>query len=263
MFNERKIQLDIISSEQLSRLEYIDNLQLRPRWSVLCRNCNSYNKSKNIGDGNHELIFRGILANGQNITDQTEFLIDSTDPRISTTKPQSRRYTNGSDFYLKYTENNCENIKLFLGSSEQNLGPCESGRNVEESIVQNLEIFDGAEIEYKFIITDVAHNLDESRPTKIKVDTTSPEINNLVFPINGRQVSFNMSISNENKDTFDVVEYMDNSDSNPRWRTLCSSLKNNVCFKKVSFKVGSHNVMFRALDNAGNSDVESLNFNII
>ena len=56
---------------------------------------------------------------------------------------------------------------------------------------------------------------------------------------------------------------MDNSESNPRLRTLCSSLKNNVCFKKVSFKVGSHNVVIRVLDDAGNSDAESLNLNII
>ena len=72
-----------------------------------------------------------------------------------------------------------------------------------------------------------------------------------------------MTILNENKDTFDVIEYMDNSDSNPRWRILCSSLKNNVCFKKVSFKVGSHNVMIRVLDNAGNSVGTSIQFIIV
>jgi len=263
LFNDRRVPFNLISAEKMNKLEYIDNSRLRPRWTTLCSNCFSYNISKTLSEGNHTLVFRGVLLNGQNITNQSEFLIDSTEPRISTTKPQSRRYTNGRDFYIKYTEDNCENIKLLLGSSEQDIGACESGRNIEESIIQNLEVFDGTEIEYKFIIRDIANNIDESRPTKIKVDTTAPEIGNFITPINGRQVSFNMTILNENKDTFDVIEYMDNSDSNPRWRILCSSLKNNVCFKKVSFKVGSHNVMIRVLDNAGNSVGTSIQFIIV
>ena len=68
----------------------------------------------------------------------------------------------------------------------------------------------------------------------------------------------NRLILNENRDSFNKVEYRDNSVSRTSWKSLCTSLKNGICEKKVSFKTGTHNLIVRALDEAGNSDTEEI-----
>ena len=68
-----------------------------------------------------------------------------------------------------------------------------------------------------------------------------------------------MTILNEDKNSFNKVEYMDNG----RWSSLCNSLKNNNCYKKISFRTGNHNIVVRSTDEAGNSDTEIINVNIV
>lgn len=257
--NNRKIQIDILSSVQLSKLESLDNSQTKPRWSTLCRNCNSYNRSKTFSNGNHELVFRGIALDGQELINQTFFLLDYADPKISTARPKNRAYTNGSDFYVKYTEDNCENVRVLLDGLERDAGACESGRNVEKYLMQDLNSFDGSDVEYQFIISDVAGNLDQSRATKIKVDTTAPEITKFNVSVKGKDAYFNLTINEIN---FASVKYLDNSESKPRWNTLCSNLKKEICFKKIRFKTGSHDLIIRSFDFAGNSAQRQININI-
>ena len=60
---------------------------------------------------------------------------------------------------------------------------------------------------------------------------------------------------------FDTIEYIDSFDLRPNWKTLCSSLKKNVCYKKLSLRPGNHKITILVLDKAGNSalrDVELL-----
>ena len=266
VYNERSIPLNLTIDEMVDKITYKDILGSN-REINLCKDCTGYGNDKrkvaSFSDGQHNLTFRAIKNNSIVSEVNVSFFVDSKDPSISSTKPQNRKYTNGSNFYIKYSEDNCQSIQLLIGNSQQNLGSCDSNRNVEKSFSQNVSSFDGQEIQYKFTIIDIANNTDESRLTAVKVDTTSPVISNLQSLVIARSVSFNMTILNENKDTFDIVEYIDNSDSNPRWRTLCSSLKNNICFKKVSFKTGNHNIVIRAIDNAGNSVKRTMEFMII
>ena len=67
-----------------------------------------------------------------------------------------------------------------------------------------------------------------------------------------------MTILNEDKYSFDKVEYIDSSELRPRWKSLCTSLKNNVCYKKISFNKGNHNLTIRTVDKVGNSDLVNL-----
>ena len=261
-FNSRRLNFDISSNNILTKLELMDSSDRNPRWSILCTKCKFYNKSKNFNDGVHNLTIKGTLSNGQTILNQTSFLIDSRDPQISNIKPQSRRYTNGSDFYIKYTEDNCNSLSIRLSGAQSSSSSCDSGKNIEKYLVQDLSSYNGQEIEYQFIIIDIANNTAESRKTKIKVDTTAPEIKNFKAPISGRYVSFNMTVINEDKNSFNKVEYIDNSESRPRWNSLCTSLKNNNCYKKVYLRTGNHNIIVRALDKAGNSNFETLSFTI-
>ncbi len=259
-----KKSLIINSNQVLTSLEYQDLLSAYPtRWNRLCSSCQSYSGIKTFGEGNHSLIIKGSSINSGIKYLNNTFFIDSKDPQISTTKPSSRKYTNGSDFYIKYTEDNCRTLRILINGQQVYSNTCQSGKNIENTSPLDISSFNGQEVEYKFLITDIANNTDESRPTKIKVDTTAPEIKDFTTPVIGRYVYFNMTILNEDRYSFNKVEYFDSFDgTRARWKSLCTSLKNNNCYKKVSFSTGSHNLIVRTTDDAGNSDTETLSFTI-
>lgn len=260
-YNERSIMFNLSSQDKFTKLVYSDN---SGRDSSLCTNCYGYTRKKTLSDGNHTLLFKGILSDGKTITNQTSLFIDSKDPQISITKPQSRRFTNGSDFYIKYTEDNCKSLSLTINGNQGGFGggsPCDSGRNVEKFISQNISSFDGQEVEYQFIITDIAGNKDESRLTRIKVDTTAPQIVQFTNWTIGNYAYFNMTINELN---FNKVEYIDSYDgTRARWRSMCTSLKNNVCYKKINFRDGSHSLNIRITDDAGNAVYRSVSFTAV
>ena len=49
------------------------------------------------------------------------------------------------------------------------------------------------------------------------------------------------------------MRYMDNSDSRPIWRTMCSRLNEGICEKRLTLRDGEHSLNIQALDDAGNS----------
>ena len=267
IFDNKNIKLNMTIDSGIATLSYIDWEEKTKRENVLCTKCleYGYNKEKkeSFSDGLHRLTFKANKNNNNLSEINVSFFIDSTDPRISNIKPASRRYTNGSDFYIKYTEANCQILKILINNQEISSNQCGSGKNIERTIPLDISQFNGQEVEYKFIIIDIANNTDDSRETTIKVDTTSPEIKDFKSPIVGRYVYFNMTILNEDRYSFNKVEYFDSYDgTRARWKSLCTSLKNNNCYKKVSFSTGSHNLIVRATDEAGNSDTETLSFTI-
>ena len=74
----------------------------------------------------------------------------------------------------------------------------------------------------------------------------------------GRYAVFNMTILNEDKYSFNKVEYIDNSALKPTWKSLCTSLSyGKYCYKKIYFQSGNHDITVRVSDDAGNSDKEN------
>lgn len=59
--DRRRVEFDINISEEVD-LTYYDLNSTRPRWTNLCRSCDSYNKKKSFGTGGHNLI---IMATDQ------------------------------------------------------------------------------------------------------------------------------------------------------------------------------------------------------
>jgi len=57
------------------------------------------------------------------------------------------------------------------------------------------------------------------------------------------------------------LEYRDNAVYNPRWISLCSSC--NVYSAVKTFSLGSHDVILRATDKAGNSETQNVKFRVI
>ena len=157
-------------------------------------------------------------------------------------------------FSVSTAESIANKTELIIGGETFNTS-CPSGKGKECFSNLNISDYNNLSTFYYFNLTDVAGNVDESRATKIKVDTTSPKVTRFENWIIGKYAYFNLTIDESN---FDTVEYKENYDS--RWKTLCSSLKNNVCYKKLYFKTGNHNIIVRVLDEAGNSYSKEINF---
>jgi len=254
-YNITKIPFNLtIGNNSFSEISYIDWNQSKPKWISLCKNCKEYGLNKKVTksfkDGFHNLTFMAV--NGSTIiTKNISFLIDSENPKISSTLPKSKSFTNGSNFYVKYTENNCNSLKLVINNSQVSgiNSSCFSGKNVERFVNVNLNSYNNQEIEYQFIIKDKSNNSAESKKVKVKVDTTKPVINSFVNITNGKKVTFTLNITELN---FDEVNYIDYKDPKPKTKVLCSKLKNGICSSTKTFKTGEHNITINVLDKAGN-----------
>ena len=197
LYNTTSLQFNItMGSDFFNELSYKDWTKNQPIWSVLCKNCNGYGLKKKamktFNEGAHNLTFRAMKG-AATLLQNVSFFIDSKDPRISSILPKNKAFTNGSNFYIKYTEDNCKSLALMIYSANSvsaGGSPCLSGDNVEKYIAANINSHNNQEIEYQFTITDSANNVAESRRTRVKVDTTKPIINSFVNTTNGRKVTF-------------------------------------------------------------------------
>ena len=246
-----------LTEKNLDTLEYIDNSDLRPRWKRLCSRITDgvCNGRTNFKDGDHEVEIRVIDLAGHETRAELNFFTDSKAPRIKSTSP-SRGFANG-EFFVEFDEANPASLWLSYGNSltgmrfsEVPLNSCiDISRGTSCSINVNLNDYDGEKINYWFNITDIVGNYDESKRIMLDVDVTLPVINELNYSVDGRRVEFTMNITEQN---FDVVEYIDNSDSRPRWKRLCSRLSNGICESRLSLREGSHDIDVQVFDDAGN-----------
>ena len=271
--SDRRIPFNLTTNEMVDKITYIDNSDSRPREKSLCtRNCNGYGndraKLQSFSDGYHNLTFYAIKDGEVVDIENTDFLIDSKKPRISKTEPR-RGFASGI-FNVEFTEDNPAQLTLFYGNSILT-----HSINIENECILdrarykcqtevNLEDFDGQEIQYWFNLTDVVGNSVANRPvTRIKVDTTSPVLNNPEsFWEQGegryeRYIYFTFNVTELN---FDEISYIDWSDSRPREMRLCSRLRAGICEVKKSFRTGEHNLTVNILDDAGNSIGKNINF---
>jgi len=186
----------------------------------------------------------------QNITETKSCTLDSKPPRISRVAPLSNKFTNGSDFYIKYTEDNCKSVEVLINGQQLNdrNSSCNSGRNVEKFINLDLSDYNGQTIDYTFIVTDIAENEDSKTIKKVNVDTAIPKINSFETWISGRYRYFNISITETNLDEVTYSYY----DSRGKLRDgrLCSRLRDGKCIAKITL---SKNVIkVKVIDKAGN-----------
>ena len=188
------------------------------------------------------------------------FSSDMKAPRVSSVFPE--KGFNSENFILKYSEDNVDVVNLYVDDDLKDIIDlylnndldepydgfygCDSGRNQICELNFDLSEFDGEEISYIIEIIDENGNKGYSRFGKIKVDITDPFIDELSYFIDGRRVSFDISVDEDN---LDKIEYYDLLDKNPRWKTLC---RTNSCFTTKMFSSGGHDLIVRATDKAGN-----------
>ena len=135
-----------------------------------------------------------------------------------------------------------------------------SGKKQTCNIDVNLINYDGEEIDYWFYIKDRAGNLVMSKTRTLTVDMTFPEINNLTAQAEGNKAHFIINITEEN---LDDVQYIDNSASRPRFKKLCTKLKEGICEKKITLSDGEHNIDIQVADKAGNIISQNVIINIV
>ncbi|HRZ85572.1 MAG TPA: hypothetical protein P5277_02220 [Candidatus Paceibacterota bacterium] len=266
LYSSKKIPINITSTKNITEIRYINLDNNSPRWTVLCKNCNSYGeKYKKTISGNegwNNLIIVGIDEFGNEKEKDLRVYVDSKSPKIITTQPIKNKFSNGSDFYVKYIETDLSEIIASYGNYELGFetknvyDQCnESGRNVLCNFKLELTKYENKDIYYWVNISDKLRSV-KSKDVMIKVDTKKP-----VITINSPQIDNNYS----RRVLFDVmineqIKRLELFDSTfpTKWKSLCLNCER---VSKIQYmKTGLHNVTLKATDYAGNYEEKTISF---
>jgi len=260
-YNSKKVLFDLSTNEPAI---FYYKYEEETKWKKLS-NGDSYNGFVSLKEGEDDVVIRAVDSSGNTADTKLLLFIDSKIPKILKTSPK-KGFADGT-FSVQFKEDNPTELKLHYGNEDTgirensiNLNDCTTIKDKTACEVDvNLDDYNGEGIEYWFALKDIADNSAESKHLSLSVDNKNPVIKELNYTINKNRVEFNIEIEEEN---FDIAEYFDSSDKNPRWRTLCSKLKNDVCTAKKSFSMGEHEISIQVIDEAGNSVAESIQFTI-
>jgi len=181
------------------------------------------------------------------------FFVDSKEPRIRDILPEDGEIIPGSNFYIKYTEDNLESVKLYwkedseVDYNEEPLVECVSGTNEECDIDVPLGGHDGDKIDFYFELKDPANTV-ESEVRTITIDDTDPVVT-IVSPVHEkiyaeRRVELTVGVD-------EPVETLEYSLDDGRFRRLCSDC--DEYDRRKSFRDGEHTLIVRGTDYAGNA----------
>lgn len=259
--DSRKTYINVSTAIVVDSISYINLNDKIPRYKTLCTNCKEYGtKSKkfiSLLEGNNTITIKAV-KNSKEETENINVFVDSKKPKIMSILPKRGSVTNGSRFYIKYFEDNLKSIILFYGDGEKiTKTDCASGKSECTFSIDpgNIGFYEGEYIDYWFLVNDSINGV-ESQKTRIKVDTTAPVLI-VSEPLEGNTYS-RRALINVDSSEDSLIQYKDSSELNSRWKTLCTrctSYKRNK-----SFTEGSHDLLIRAVDSAGNSDVKEVNF---
>ncbi len=265
VFTKQTFFLEIYTNK-IANIDLIDNVAGTQR--NLCPNCAEYRKSANFKQGFNDITIRAVKG-GEVLEKRIRFFIDNQKPRITKTLPAQKKFSSG-DFIIYYDEDNIKSITLSYGSSDapitKALTGCESGKKKNCTATVDLSSFDGQEISYWFTILDVADNLVASKPIKVLVDKTAPNVLSFNYTVDSKRKSVNFMISLTDAN-MDKILYYDNGAT--RAVNLCTTLskdKNNpsilICNKKANFRTGHHVLDMEIKDKAGNLVSRTAEFDI-
>lgn len=257
IYNSKRVFLDLQFDEDVNKITYVDVRHTGER--ALCRNCNKYQKEKYFDEGIHLVRIMAYNTSGLSDRKKIGFFIDSISPRISGVEPKAG-FASGI-FKITFSEENPISLVLNYGNNlvgfRQFSEPYDCEPNLNDYVCTafvNLSDYDEQKIEYWAVMEDIAGNIKESRKTTIQVDTTAPEIKNLDAKLLEGYLYLNLTILNEDRYSINKVEYLDNSNSKSRWRTLCPNFDSNNCYNKIRFDAEKYNITIKVTDRAGNSD---------
>jgi hypothetical protein len=242
----------------------------RTRTGTLCRRLENgiCEDRTNFRDGFNNVTITVRDEAGNTATETAAFYIDSKAPRITGTEPR-RGYANGN-FEVEFIEETPVLLTLQYGTQSDmraetlDLNQCWTERNKQKCETNaDLTDYNGKEITYWFTLKDYAGNTEDSRENELDVDTEFPILNNpTTFWTQGtgrhtQYIYFNFSITEPN---FEEIQYYDHSDNRPRWKRLCTRLREGICEERERFREGQHTVDIQITDEAGNSIAQRIEF---
>jgi hypothetical protein len=263
LFYSKKVQININSSI-LGEISYINLDDMNPRWKSLCDDCNEFgfyqNKKLTMNEGSNHLIIRFTTFENNVYEQNVTLRVDSVRPRITSIFPRLNGATNGSYFFIRYSEENLKYITIVYGidgikyNATQN---CTSGKDQFCFFNINLSVFENQPISYFFKVYDYLDPIN-SQITKIKVDTIPPVVNIITPKIANhylKKLPINITISEKAR-----IEYKEDNENN--WKTLCTNCDKYGYTDKKYFNLmqGNHELFIRAVDSAGNFEIKEVNF---
>jgi len=262
VYTERAITFSFTLNEK-SDVYYLDNINGRGRWSRVCSGCSSITQKRNFNEGLNDITIRAKDVNGNFGFKDVSFFIDSKKPKISKAEPK-KGFASG-EFSVEFTEANPQMLILHYGNSETGMQNSLLDVSEDCSLIGkekyscttsvNIDDYDSQTIEYWFELTDLGGNVVTSKRQFLSVDTTFPVINSMTSVLNRNKVTFVTHITEQN---FADMSYIDNSESRPKWRKMCSRLINNICEKSITLRSGTHDLTVQVNDKAGNSVGENM-----
>ncbi len=256
-----------VEEQNPDKLAYVESSDSKGKEKTLCSGAqvNTCSKKVSFNDGEHNVILITNDKAGHSTNTSVQFFTDSKKPKISKTSP-TKGFASGM-FNVEFQEENPVSLVLHYGTSGENtknidLNSCLPIAGGKESCSTDVSLgsFDGQSIQYWFELTDRANSSVSSKPINLMVDVTSPVINSLNYTISGTtgaQVIIGASELN-----LDKITYINANDKEPKETTLCTSLKNGQCSKKITLNVGANVITFSVYDQAGNAVAQNLDINI-
>lgn len=268
VYSTRSVKFNIILTSEVEKLEYINFNDNVPRYKSLCLRCNGIGYLKNfniaLNEGDNNISIRAIDRFGNIVQKEISLFIDSKPPIVNLVAPRRNQHTNGSLFFIKYTEDNLMNITFYYGNGiliENITKDCSSGKKQECIFNAELESFNGERIIYWFNITDIARTIS-TKPVEVFADTNAPQINivapkeNLTYySLSKARMALNITLD-EKAD----LAYINYEDIIPKLKKLCSNC--NKYYGTQTFNLGVNNITVFARDSAGNSLSKSVSFSI-
>ncbi len=263
IYQKRAVDFNLSSSEVV-KMQYLDNNAPQKGYKQLCSKCTAFNRKVSFSEGLNDVTIRAT-DNAQNTNEKRViFFVDSKKPRISKAEPKNGKYGNGT-FKIDYNEENLNSLTLFYRASTESeyqsltTNECESGKRA--SCTLNIPNMQNGDLFYYPEIEDIVGRKASYKEQKIKIDTINPEINLdqslLVQPLEfSRKLPLKLKVSEKV-----TLTYEDLNDIRSRPKILCKNC--NSYDRSLTFRQGTHNLKIVSVDNAGNSDVESLIFNIV
>ena len=270
IYNSRAVRFDLTSDETVS-FYYTDNIKGRGVWKKIASNTKIFSNTISLSDGINDITIKAVDVNGNDAPVIRRFRLDTLAPKITKTSP-TKGFANGK-FDVSFTEANAKSLVLTYGNqllgrqtANVDLSTCTGDPATGKyscSINVPITDYNNQKMDYSFRLTDIANSYADSKLIQLDVDSSAPVINNELnmFIQNGKYITFNLSITEKNLLS---ASYYDIDASRPKWTKLCSTLKNGICTKKVTFTLGSgtHNVDIKVDDKAGNSVTKRISFTV-
>ena len=276
------------SSKSLFYYSFADNPE---KWNKICSSSNlRCSKKIKFKEGVNNLIFKAVGISGVTSNlEEVSITIDGIKPVILKISSNGS-ISNGNMFSVIYNKNDrvtgtdvLNNVTLFYGIGGDIMSiskpeECLTGMNQHCDFEEvDVSYFEGQNINYWFNISTKANSV-LSKKGRVKIDTTSPEIEPLVDGISqiisskiysdfkkqvySRNVKFTLDITEDN---FDRVSYVDSNNCGYKVipsQVLCTRLNVGRCIVTKSFCVGHHNLIITAIDKAGNIGTTETSFDI-